>query len=106
MIRLMPSKYRRRDIGTRYADAMLRRLGEELRTARTVAGLSIRDLAAASGISRMQLRRLESAETQSNRRVLREFRELIRGQFPLDTRTVMAALPAGRLPDRGGIVVM
>jgi hypothetical protein len=46
------------------------------------------------------------ADTHRNRRVLREFRELIREQFPLDTRAVMAVLRAGRLPDSSGIVVL
>jgi hypothetical protein len=45
------------------------------------------------------------ADTHRNRRVLREFRELIRVQFPLDTREVLAALRAGRVPERSGIVI-
>jgi hypothetical protein len=45
------------------------------------------------------------ADTHRNRRVLREFRELLRVSFPLDTRAVMARLRAGRLPERSGIVI-
>jgi transcriptional regulator with XRE-family HTH domain len=46
------------------------------------------------------------ADTHRNRRVLREFRELIRAEFPLDTREVLRALRAGRLPERSGIVIL
>jgi transcriptional regulator with XRE-family HTH domain len=46
------------------------------------------------------------AGTHRNRRVLREFRDLLRNQFPLDTRDVMEPLRAGRLPDQSGIVVL
>jgi transcriptional regulator with XRE-family HTH domain len=46
------------------------------------------------------------AGTHRNRRVLREFRDLIRNQFPLDTRNIMASLRAGRLPDQSGVVVL
>ena len=45
------------------------------------------------------------ADTRRNRRVLGEFRELIRARFPLDTRAVLRSLRAGELPDRGGIVL-
>jgi transcriptional regulator with XRE-family HTH domain len=45
------------------------------------------------------------AETKRNRRVLGEFRELLRERFPLDTREVMACLKSGRLPPRSGIVI-
>ena len=38
----------------------LHRLADELRTARAVAGLSLRDVAAAAGVSRSQLARLET----------------------------------------------
>ena len=217
----MPSRYRRRDIGAHQADLTLHRLGDELRTARATAGLSLRDVAAASGVSRSQLARLETgrapegsfrtlsivfavlgmrlsarpypdgtpirdvaharllarffaelppiikmrtevplrqrpdlrtwdaelqrgslrckleadtvlydiqaqerrlaqkmaddavesviwlvADTDRNRRVLREFRELLAARFPLDTRAVMRQLRAGRIPERSGIVVL
>ena len=45
------------------------------------------------------------ADTPRNRRVLREFRELIATRFPLDTRAIMRQLRAGRLPERSGVVV-
>lgn len=56
----MPSRYLRRDIGARHADTTLHKLGDELRIARASAGLSLRDVAAASGVSRSQLARLET----------------------------------------------
>ena len=46
------------------------------------------------------------AATKRNRRVLREFRELVGARYPLDTRRVMAGLRDGRLPARSGIVVL
>jgi hypothetical protein len=45
------------------------------------------------------------ADTPRNRRILREFHELIAARFPLDTRAVMRQLRAGHIPDRSGIVV-
>jgi hypothetical protein len=45
------------------------------------------------------------ADTHGNRRVLREFRELLAARFPLDTREIMRHLRAGELPDRGGVVL-
>lgn len=45
------------------------------------------------------------ADTHRNRWVLREFRELLRARFPLDTRSVMQRLRVGRLPDQSGIVL-
>ena len=46
------------------------------------------------------------ADTRSNRRVLREFGELISNRYPLDMRSVMRSLRAGRLPDDSGVVVL
>jgi transcriptional regulator with XRE-family HTH domain len=46
------------------------------------------------------------ADTATNRRVLREHRGLLREQFPLDTRAVMAALGEGRCPSGSGIVIL
>lgn len=46
------------------------------------------------------------ADTHLNRRVLREVRELLRSDFPLDTRAVMQALTAGRDPGAHGIVLI
>jgi transcriptional regulator with XRE-family HTH domain len=45
------------------------------------------------------------ADTHRNRRVLREFREMLRARFPLDTRQVLRELRAGRLPDQSGVVL-
>jgi transcriptional regulator with XRE-family HTH domain len=216
----MATRDRRRDRGARRAAATLRTLADELRAARLGSGLTLREVAASSGISRAQLARLERgdapgaslrslsiafavlgmrlnarpypeglplrdeaqasllarfrselppgismrtevplhgdrdlrawdaelatadatckleaesalydlqaqerrialkmadddagvvillvADTHRNRRVLREFRDLIAVRFPLDTRAVMAALRAGRLPERSGLVL-
>ena len=46
------------------------------------------------------------ADTKRNRRVLQEFRALLRVRYPLDTRAVMAALRSGRCPGASGIVVL
>jgi transcriptional regulator with XRE-family HTH domain len=46
------------------------------------------------------------AATRRNRRVLREFGGLIAERYPLGTREVMAALAAGRLPERSGVVLL
>lgn len=46
------------------------------------------------------------ADTEHNRRVLREAREVLRGDFPLDTRAIMAAVAIGRDPGANGIVVL
>lgn len=46
------------------------------------------------------------ADTHTNRRVVREVRELIRGDFPLDTRSVLAALRAGRDPGANGLTII
>ncbi|MFI5262578.1 MAG: helix-turn-helix domain-containing protein [Candidatus Limnocylindrales bacterium] len=46
------------------------------------------------------------AETHHNRRVLREIRTLVRDDFPLAGRAVLAALGDGRDPGANGIVVL
>ena len=46
------------------------------------------------------------ADSRGNRAVLERHREDIRGSFPLDTRAILAALGAGRLPSANGIVVL
>jgi hypothetical protein len=46
------------------------------------------------------------ADTRRNREILREFGGLLAARFPLDTRTVLRELRAGRIPDRSGIVVL
>ena len=46
------------------------------------------------------------ADTDHNRRVLRDAREVLRGNLPLDTRATMAALAIGRDPGANGIVVL
>jgi transcriptional regulator with XRE-family HTH domain len=61
----MPPSQRRLDHGNRSADEMLRRLGRELRAARTLAGLSQRKLAHEARISPSQEARLERAEVPS-----------------------------------------
>lgn len=45
------------------------------------------------------------ADTRHNRAVLREHRASLAARFPLDTRAVMRALRAGRLPAASGIVL-
>ncbi|HTS14697.1 MAG TPA: helix-turn-helix transcriptional regulator [Candidatus Sulfotelmatobacter sp.] len=46
------------------------------------------------------------ADTRHNRAVPREARPLLRADFPLDTRIVMAALRQGRDPGANGIVLL
>ena len=46
------------------------------------------------------------ADTRRNRRVLREFRELLRERYPLETREILTALQEGRLPSKSGIAVL
>lgn len=46
------------------------------------------------------------AATHSNRAALAAVRDLVRDDFPLDTRPVLAALEAGRLPAGNGIVLV
>jgi len=46
------------------------------------------------------------ADTDHNGRVLRDAREVLRGNLPLDTRATMAALAIGRDPGANGIVVL
>jgi transcriptional regulator with XRE-family HTH domain len=46
------------------------------------------------------------ADTRANRAALREIREGLRADLPLDTREVLAALGAGRAPTASGIVVL
>jgi transcriptional regulator with XRE-family HTH domain len=46
------------------------------------------------------------AESRRNRRALREFRHLVSARYPLGHGTVMRELRAGRLPERGGVVVL
>lgn len=58
----MPSRYRRIDRGHHHADRTLRRLGEEVRTARLTAGWSLRELARQCGYSRGHLSRIERGE--------------------------------------------
>ncbi len=221
MLGAMPSRYRRQDRGAYLADASLHKLGYELHEARLSAGLSLRRLEEATGVSRSQLARLERglapeaslrmltvtfavlgmrlsarpypegsplrdaaharlldrlrrllapsmrlrlevplrgthqlrawdaelvttsdtckveaetalhdlqatdrkialkmaddgvdrvillvAQTRRNRRVLGEFRELTRARYPLDTRSVVRELRAGRLPQQSGIILL
>jgi transcriptional regulator with XRE-family HTH domain len=46
------------------------------------------------------------ADTAANRRALSMAREELRASFPLDGRTILPSLVAGRLPKDGGIVVL
>ncbi len=46
------------------------------------------------------------ADTRANRAALREIREALREDLPLDTREVLTALGAGRSPSAGGIVLL
>jgi transcriptional regulator with XRE-family HTH domain len=46
------------------------------------------------------------ADTRSNRDALRVSRELLRADFPLDTRASLASLTGGRCPGANGIVVL
>jgi transcriptional regulator with XRE-family HTH domain len=46
------------------------------------------------------------ADTRANRRALETGREALRGNFPLDTRAVLASLSAGRCPGSNGLIVI
>jgi transcriptional regulator with XRE-family HTH domain len=46
------------------------------------------------------------ADTRANRDALKEIREALRADLPLDTRAVLAALRAGRAPGASGIVLL
>lgn len=46
------------------------------------------------------------ADSRGNRSVLEQHREDLRGSFPLDTRAILAAVGAGRLPSANGILVL
>jgi hypothetical protein len=46
------------------------------------------------------------ADTVHNRRVLSEYREALRAQFPLDGGAVLRALRAGRIPTTSGILLL
>ena len=46
------------------------------------------------------------ADTKANRATLREIRESLRAEFPLDGRQILTALNAGRDPGDSGIVLM
>lgn len=56
----MATRYRRRDRGVRHSNETLRKLAQEICIARASAGLSLRDVAAATGVSRAHLARLET----------------------------------------------
>ena len=45
------------------------------------------------------------SDTRRNRRVLREFQDLVEQRYPLSTREVMHELRAGRLPQQSGIAL-
>jgi transcriptional regulator with XRE-family HTH domain len=46
------------------------------------------------------------ADTRANRRAMALVRESLRGDLPLDSRAILAALRAGRRPVAGGIVML
>jgi DNA-binding XRE family transcriptional regulator len=46
------------------------------------------------------------ADTRANRRALDLGREMLRAQFPLDTRSALASLSAGRCPGANAIVIL
>jgi len=46
------------------------------------------------------------ADTRANRAALKEIRESLRADLPLDTRAVLTALRAGRAPGAGGVVLL
>jgi transcriptional regulator with XRE-family HTH domain len=46
------------------------------------------------------------ADTHHNRAVLRDHRPVLASTFPLDTRAVMSALRAGRVPSASGIAII
>jgi transcriptional regulator with XRE-family HTH domain len=60
----MPTRERPADVGSRRARSIIGHLGEELSRARLDRGLSQASVAAAAGISRSQLSRIERAEVQ------------------------------------------
>ena len=60
----MPSRYRRVDQAHHHTDRALHRLGDEIRIARSMAGLSVRELARQSGYSRSHLSRIEQGRAR------------------------------------------
>jgi len=46
------------------------------------------------------------ADTRTNRRVLSQHREALRGTYPLDSKATLAALARGDVPPEDGIVVL
>lgn len=46
------------------------------------------------------------ADTPSNRRAIALVRELLRSELPLDTRSVLGALEAGRSPGANGVAFL
>jgi hypothetical protein len=44
--------------------------------------------------------------TRANRATLREIRESLRAEMPLDSRQILAALRAGRDPGQDGILLL
>jgi hypothetical protein len=46
------------------------------------------------------------ADTRANRAALGVTRELLRGNYPLDTREILRALGDGRHPRESGIVIL
>jgi len=66
----------------------------------------LRRILAKAATDRVDRLILVVAATHANRRVLREVRELLRDDFPLDTRSILAALGAGRDPGANGVAMV
>lgn len=49
---------------------------------------------------------LAVADTAANRRAINTYRDMLRPLLPLDTRAVLAALGAGRIPEANGLVIL
>ena len=107
----MPREVPIRIPGDRRAwDAMLRVAGVEIGIE---AETRIRDVQAVDRKCALKARDggvriviLVVADTAVNRRMLGLHREALRASFPLDTRQVMGALRAGRVPSASGIVIV
>ena len=82
-------------------------------TCKLEAETALRDLQA---VDRRVARKLEDdgaervillvADTHRNRRVLREFGDLISARYRLDTRAILRQLRSGRLPSASGVCIL
>jgi hypothetical protein len=46
------------------------------------------------------------ASSRRNRRILKDFHELVAARYPLGSRAVVAALRTGRCPERSGVLML